>query len=139
MAKRKILIGEFRCAVDCSTSSSISVNEVASLDHEIFDLEIAISTHSITHPPTLHLRGVPSTVPQMWDIVQGVVDPSKGGGTYHTVKLATLVTLRQTLRGFGLAGTELAEIFCGFGGYVFEEFYFNSSEWFAFSRVLVLV
>ena len=48
-----------------------------------------------------------------------------GYGTYHAMKLATLIALRPTLWILSLACTELAKILCGFWSHVCEELHLN--------------
>lgn len=50
--------------------------------------------------------------------------------TYHAVELGPLVTLGFTVGVLGLAGAELAEVLCGAGSFVREEFHFHAAEGF---------
>jgi hypothetical protein len=47
--------------------------------------------------------------------------------THHSVKFTTLVALRLPSLVFGLAGAELAEVFCGSGSDVREELHFHAA------------
>jgi hypothetical protein len=50
MLQSKILVWELRGAVDCAGSCAITLYEITSLDHEIFDLQSIVSHRTCISP-----------------------------------------------------------------------------------------
>lgn len=99
MAQIEVFIGKLVRAIDSTRSSTITIDEVTTLDHEIFNLR-QVSFR-------VHLAGF---------------------GTYHSMELAAFVALRLSLGIFGLAGAELAEILCCSRGDICKQFHFDPAE-----------
>lgn len=99
MAQSEIFIGKLLSAIDGTRSSAITIDEITTLDHEIFDLRrVRFSVHL------------------------------SGFDTYHSMELAAFVALGLTLGIFGLAGAELAEILCCSRGDVCKQFHLDPAE-----------
>lgn len=110
MLECKVLVRKAGSTVDATGPCPIAFDKVSALYHEILDL-------------------VPgqSILQSGWDLVGN----GAGDTTYHAMELGVLVALRFASAVFALAGAELAEILCGFGHCVGEEFHFDTAQWFA--------
>lgn len=105
MFERKGLVREGFGAVDAGAAGAVAVEEVAALDHEVFDLRVARCSASVC------MLG--------------------GFDTHHSVELAAFVALRSALRVLGLTRAVLAEVLGRFGGRVGEELHFDAAERFS--------
>lgn len=94
MLDGKIFIGEFGRPVDGARPRAVSLDKVASLDHEILDLgrSAAVLVFDMDS--------------RRW-VTSGPCMP-----TYHAMELAVLVALRPPLCVLALARAELPEILC---------------------------
>jgi hypothetical protein len=100
----KVLVCEFLRAPDSPRARAVSVQEVAALDHEAFNLSKSASN-------------VPICIVSI--------------GIYHTMKLAALVALRLPATILRLARAELAEILGCLGHDGFVQLHFDASEFLA--------
>jgi len=114
VAEGEVLVGEGAGAVDAGAAGAVAVQEVAALDHEVFDL-IASTPSVRQHSVVLACFG------------------GKGGErrTDDAVEFAPFVALRSPLRVLRLARAELPEVFRRFGRRVAEELHLDAAEGFA--------
>jgi hypothetical protein len=101
MGKSEIFIGEFRGAVDRTGSSSVAIDEISTLDHEIFDLS---------------------------DLVWCLED--KSFNTYYSVEFTSLVALGLSLGGFAFTCAKLTEILCCSRSDICKQFNFHTPKGF---------
>ena len=99
MGQSEVFVGKFGGAVNGAGPSSIAIDEITTLDHEIFDLRRSVQ-------------------PQATPI----------GVTHHSMELASLVALRLSLGALGLTSAELAEILRSPRGDICEQLHFDSAE-----------
>ena len=102
------LVREGLGAVDGGAAGAVAVEEVAALDHEVFDLDAVASSESCA--AHVYFAGV-----------------LQEEGTNHSVEFAALVALGEAAGIFALAGAVLAEVFSGAGDGVGEEFHFDAA------------
>jgi hypothetical protein len=105
MWQRKILICKLGGAVNGAAASAVAIDEIATLNHEIFDLR-EVSWKS-----------------QALNIEMG--KRCRGRGPYHTVELATFVALRLSLGILALTRAELSEVLCRLGSRIGKELHFD--------------
>ena len=104
MLQGEILVWKCLGPIDRGTACAIAVEEVAPLDHEIFDLREVREMKGHTN------------------------NRSKIRKTYHSMELAAFVSLRPSLSVFGLTRAELAEILCGAWCDVCEQLHLDSAQ-----------
>lgn len=105
MCQSKVFISKLGSAVNSTRSSSIAIDEISALNHEIFDLHMLVRCRW------------PGSV-----------------GTYHSMELTSLVALRLSLGVLALTGAELTEILCCSRGDIGEQFHFHPAQGLAYRK-----
>ncbi len=110
MFQLEVLIGKGLGAVYTGATCAVAVKEISTLYHEVFDLVF----ESANKPDLKDPRGM-----------------EKGGKADDSMKLAAFIALGIALGVLGLASAVLAEILCGFGRGVCEEFHLDPTKRFS--------
>ena len=129
MLQDEVLVGKVLGSVDTCTPRAVTVEEIAGLEHEVFDLKDSLPM--IKSAFSLFPGIAPS-----WEMAMYRRKRKGGfyGGknvsevTYNAMETTSLIAQRTTLRVAGLTGAVLAEVLGGAGDDVGEELEFDTAE-----------